>query len=144
MSLQSDANAALADPTNQEAAERIKFATQLSPEWVIVEQDKLAKVLDNQGASASETLEALASGDFEFDISDEAGEQESADVSAEVEEHSPGVLRALRERLDPLGVPITLIPHTDFKLRTHDARAFVRSGEFTPYANVILQAGVAY
>ena len=26
-----------ADPTDQEAVERIKFATQLSPEWVIVE-----------------------------------------------------------------------------------------------------------
>src|SRR5205085_1013182 len=34
-----------ADPTDQEAVERIKFATQLSPEWVIVEHDKLAKVL---------------------------------------------------------------------------------------------------
>ena len=45
-----------ADPTNQEAAERIKFATQLSPEWVIVEHDKLAKVLDNQGASASDEV----------------------------------------------------------------------------------------
>ncbi|NLZ40257.1 MAG: type IV-A pilus assembly ATPase PilB, partial [Comamonadaceae bacterium] len=31
-----------ADPTDQEAAERIKFATQLTPEWVIVEHDKLA------------------------------------------------------------------------------------------------------
>ena len=30
-----------ADPTDQEAVERIKFATQLTPEWVIVEYDKL-------------------------------------------------------------------------------------------------------
>lgn len=69
---------------------------------------------------------------------------EGAIVSAEIEEHSPSVLQGLHDRLDPLGVPITLIPHTEFKARTHDARAFVRSGEFTPYANVILQAGVAY
>jgi D-ribose pyranase len=69
---------------------------------------------------------------------------EGAIVSAEVEEHSPRVLQGLRDRLDPLGVPVVLIPHSEFKLRTHDARAFVRSGEFTPYANVILQAGVAY
>ena len=69
---------------------------------------------------------------------------EGAIVSAEVEQHSPAVLQGLRERLDPLGVTIELIPHTEFKLRTHSARAFVRSGEFTPYANVILQAGVAY
>ena len=69
---------------------------------------------------------------------------EGAIVSAEVEEHSPQVLQGLRDRLEPLGVTVELIPHTEFKLRTHDARAFVRSGEFTPYANVILQAGVAY
>src|SRR5690606_333298 len=47
---------------------------------------------------------------------------EGAVVSAEIEDHSPEVLAALRERLDPLGVPITLVPHADFKLRTHDAR----------------------
>jgi type IV pilus assembly protein PilB len=86
-----------ADPTNQEAAERIKFATQLSPEWVIVEHDKLARVLENQGASAAETLEAMAGGDFEFDISDDAGEQETADVSTEVED-AP-VVRFLQKML---------------------------------------------
>lgn len=69
---------------------------------------------------------------------------EAATVSAEVAEISPHILEALHERLDPLGVPITLVPHVEFKTLTHGARAFVRSGEFTPYANVILQAGVAY
>jgi len=59
------------DPTNQEAAERIKFATQLSPEWVIVEHDKLAKQLEAAGASANEVLESLASADFDFDVTDE-------------------------------------------------------------------------
>ena len=60
-----------ADPTDQEAVERIKFATQLSPEWVIVEHDKLCKLLEAQGASANEALESLAGGDFEFDVTDE-------------------------------------------------------------------------
>ena len=60
-----------ADPTDQEAVERIKFATQLSPEWVIVEHDKLAKMLEGSGASATETMEALSSGDFEFDVTDD-------------------------------------------------------------------------
>lgn len=69
---------------------------------------------------------------------------EGATVSAEVAEQSPHVLAALRERLEPLGVDVQLVPHVEFKRRTHGARAFVRSGEFTPYANVILHAGVAY
>ena len=67
---------------------------------------------------------------------------EGATVSAEVADHSPEVLTALRERLPD--IEIELIPHVEFKKRTHGARAFVRSGEFTPYANVILHAGVAY
>lgn len=69
---------------------------------------------------------------------------EGATVSAEVEQSSPHVLQALRDRLDPLGITIDLVPHTEFKVLTHGARAFVRSGEFTPYANIVLHAGVAY
>jgi type IV pilus assembly protein PilB len=76
-----------ADPTDQEAVERIKFATQLSPEWVIVEHDKLAKALEGSGASANETMEALSSGDFEFDVTDDVGTtQDANEVTAEVED----------------------------------------------------------
>lgn len=69
---------------------------------------------------------------------------EGATVSAEVTEQSPEVLEALRERFAGEGFEIELIPHIDFKKLSQGARAFVRSGEFTPYANVILHAGVAY
>ena len=34
---------ATADPTDQEAVEKIKFATQMGADWVIVEHDKLSK-----------------------------------------------------------------------------------------------------
>jgi D-ribose pyranase len=34
------------------------------------------------------------------------------------------------------------MPHTAFKEQTRSARAVVRTGEFTPYANVILVGGV--
>ncbi len=86
-----------ADPTDLEAAERIKFATQLAPEWVIVEHDKLSKLMDEAGASAAEALETLTSGDFEFDVTDEAAAAEAADVSAEVED-AP-VVRFLQKML---------------------------------------------
>lgn len=69
---------------------------------------------------------------------------EGATVSAEIAERSPEVLAALRERFAGEDFEIELIPHVEFKKLTHSARAFVRSGEFTPYANVILHAGVAY
>jgi len=86
-----------ADPTDQEAVERIKFATQLTPEWVIVEHDKLSKLLEGSGASATETLESMASGDFEFDVTEEASDPETAEPTAEVED-AP-VVRFLQKML---------------------------------------------
>jgi type IV pilus assembly protein PilB len=87
-----------ADPTDQEAVERIKFATQLSPEWVVVEYDKLAKLLANNGTSASDVIESMALGDFDFDVTDDASsEQDNADVASEVED-AP-VVRFLQKML---------------------------------------------
>jgi type IV pilus assembly protein PilB len=87
-----------ADPTDQEAVERIKFATQLSPEWVIVEYDKLVRILETQGANVNEAMESLTAGDFDFDVTDDDGTpQESAEVSQEVED-AP-VVRFLQKML---------------------------------------------
>jgi type IV pilus assembly protein PilB len=87
-----------ADPTDQEAVERIKFATQLSPEWVIVEHDKLSRMLESSGISASETLESMASGDFEFDVTDDVtSPQETNEAVSEVED-AP-VVRFLQKML---------------------------------------------
>ena len=61
---------ATADPTDQEAAEKIKFSTQMGVDWVIAEYDKLTKLVENSSKSAGETLDNLTSssgGDFEFD-----------------------------------------------------------------------------
>jgi type IV pilus assembly protein PilB len=86
------------DPTHQEATERIKFATQLSPEWVIVEHDKLAKLLDAASTSAAEALEAISGDDFDFDVTEEDGEiGDTQEVSAEVED-AP-VVRFLQKML---------------------------------------------
>ena len=41
-------------------------------------------------------------------------------------------------------VPIELLPHPAFKERVRSARAVIRTGEFTPYANIILVAGVVF
>jgi len=86
-----------ADPTDQEAVERIKFATQLSPEWVIVEHDKLAQLLEAQGTSAAESLESLVSGDFEFDVTDDVSTPQEADIATDVED-AP-VVRFLQKML---------------------------------------------
>lgn len=69
---------------------------------------------------------------------------EGATMSQEIVGQSPEMFDELRRRFDLLGVELELIPHVELKQRSHTARAAVRSGEFTPYANVILRAGVAY
>jgi type IV pilus assembly protein PilB len=75
------------DPTDQEAVDRIKFATQLTPEWIIVEQDKLAKILDATTASASESLAEIVSGEFEFDVEEQdPTKQEEEPAGGEVED----------------------------------------------------------
>ena len=82
---------ACADPTDQEAVERIKFATQLAPEWIVVEYDKLMRLVSDQGTSAKEALDNIASSDFEFEVTDEdqsstAAANAAADMASEVED----------------------------------------------------------
>lgn len=69
---------------------------------------------------------------------------EGATAPAEIESHSPEMLADLRSRLSQRGVELTLVPHLEFKALSAGCRAAVRSGEFTPYANVLLHAGVVY
>jgi len=89
---------ACADPTDQEAGERIKFATQLAPEWVLVEYDKLNRLLDAQTTPASQALETLAAADFDFDVTEEdASQPAAAEVTTEVED-AP-VVRFLQKML---------------------------------------------
>ena len=49
---------ATADPSNQEAEEKIKFITQRSVEWVVVEYDKLLQVLKAKGSPTAETIDS--------------------------------------------------------------------------------------
>jgi len=87
-----------ADPTDQDVVERIKFATQLTPEWVIVEHDKLTKLLAGASSSAAEALETITGGDFDFDIAEEdSAPQETAAELADVED-AP-VVRFLQKML---------------------------------------------
>ena len=67
---------------------------------------------------------------------------ESAVVANELAPNNAAVDHELRRLLH--GTPISTMSHEDFKALTRGARAVVRSGEFSPYANVILRAGVVF
>ena len=67
---------------------------------------------------------------------------ERAIVAEEMLDASPKVYEAIKEMLGD--VPIETVTHLIFKEQTRAARAVIRTGEFTPYANVILTAGVVF
>jgi D-ribose pyranase len=67
---------------------------------------------------------------------------ESAVIAHELASANPSVHAALLRQLGP--TPIAKLSHEHLKAATRDARAIVRTGEFSPYANVILRAGVVF
>ena len=87
-----------ADPTNQEAAEKIKFATQLGVDWVVAEYDKLVKLVEATSKSVAESLEGITGGDFEFDDTPVTEEVEGPDAAAAEVEDAP-VVRFLQKML---------------------------------------------
>ena len=67
---------------------------------------------------------------------------EAAIIAGEMRTVSPALYDELTTALG--GAAVREVPHEEFKRLTAGARAVVRTGEFTPYANVILVAGVAF
>lgn len=63
-------------------------------------------------------------------------------MAGEAKERNPQYLADVQQLLP--GVPVEFVPHSEFKNRTASARAVIRTGEFAPYANVILVAGVVF
>jgi len=91
---------ATADPTDQEAAEKIKFTTQMGVDWVIAEYDKLTKLVEASTKSVSESLETFSStgGDFEFDDLPMEDAPETSDTNTNEVEDAP-VVRFLHKML---------------------------------------------
>ena len=77
---------ATADPSDQAAAERIKFSTQMGFDWVIAEFDKLSKLVDANTTTAAEAMEDIIGGDFEFDESATEVTTDTTAATAEVED----------------------------------------------------------
>ena len=63
-------------------------------------------------------------------------------LAEEVTDRNPKFLADVQELLT--GVPVEFVAHSELKIRTALARAVVRTGEFAPYANVILVSGVVF
>lgn len=64
-------------------------------------------------------------------------------LAEEIKEQNPEVLHGI-ERLFAGRVEVEFVPHTALKATTRDCKAVIRSGEITPYANIILQSGCIF
>ncbi|MFB0844217.1 D-ribose pyranase [Paenibacillus oleatilyticus] len=69
-------------------------------------------------------------------------EVEAAFVADEMEWASPRFQQELEAVMQ--GIPVRTVSHEQLKKLTHEAKAVIRTGEFTPYANIVLQAGVIF
>ena len=77
---------ATADPSDQQAVEKIKFASQLGVDLVIAEYDKLTRRVEAAAVTASETIDSIVGVEFEFDEPSESSESNEQAVAAEVED----------------------------------------------------------
>jgi type IV pilus assembly protein PilB len=59
---------AMSDPTNAQALDEIKFQTSMVVDPVVVEDDKLGKLLEKAGETAAETLDELVGEDIDMDL----------------------------------------------------------------------------
>jgi type IV pilus assembly protein PilB len=95
---------ATADPSDQQAAEKIKFATQMGVDWVIAEYDKLTKMVEAHATTTSEAMDSIIGEDFEFDESsmDAASAEEDPGAVSDVED-APVVKFLHKMLLDAIG-----------------------------------------
>lgn len=63
-------------------------------------------------------------------------------LAEEIKDNNPEVLKALKNLF--ASVEIEYVSHEVFKQNTQVSKAVVRTGECTPYANIILQSGVNF
>ena len=95
---------ATADPTDQEAAEKIKFTTQLGVDWVIAEYDKLIELVEATTKTVAESLDNITGGDFEFEDTPVDDAVESNEAAAAEVEDAPVVRFLHKMLLDAIGM----------------------------------------
>ena len=65
---------------------------------------------------------------------------EEAIIASEIKEKNPEVYKAIKKKVSNLQE----VSHEEFKVLAKDSKAVVRTGECSPYANIILKSGVVF
>ena len=65
-------------------------------------------------------------------------------LAQEIKEQNPAVLHGIETIFAGQNVEVEFVPHTRLKELTVPCKALIRTGEVTPYANIILQSGCIF
>jgi len=65
-------------------------------------------------------------------------------LATEIKEQNKQVLSEIEELFKDEGIEVEYVPHVELKAQTKNCKAVIRTGETTPYANVILQSGCIF
>ena len=63
-------------------------------------------------------------------------------LATETEENNPKVFAEIKKQFE--NVKFTFITHEELKIMLNECKAVIRTGEQTPYANIILKSGVIF
>lgn len=65
-------------------------------------------------------------------------------LAEEIKTQNPTVLAQVQQLFEGKNVEVEYVPHATLKVCTEDCKAVIRTGETTPYANIILQSGCIF
>ncbi|UYI77276.1 MAG: D-ribose pyranase [Fusobacterium varium] len=67
-------------------------------------------------------------------------------LAEEIKEKNMPMYEAIMKSFKEAGMnpKVVFVPHEEFKKITHNSEAIVRTGECSPYANIILKSGVVF
>jgi len=85
-----------------------------------------------------------------FESVSESIQIEKVILAEEILEHNPEIHKKILEQIRQVEksqknkIDITYITHEMLKIQTNECKAVIRTGECSPYANIILQSGVIF
>lgn len=65
-------------------------------------------------------------------------------LAEEIKEKNPSVLAEIKSYFAETEVEVEYVTHVELKNMTKECKAVIRTGETTPYANIILQSGCIF
>lgn len=65
-------------------------------------------------------------------------------LADEIKEQNPEMLKEIEKLFDGENVEWEFVSHTELKKQTSSCKAVIRTGETTPYSNIILQSGCIF